>query len=95
MAEADKPAAGTPEEVAAAEAAAAAEALRPIIVVKKIIDKVRSIWAGDRAYIQHGSGGRSQRNEAIKREHGAGERIPYLMRKYQPSERRIIQILYD
>ncbi len=36
MAEADKPAAGTPEEVAAAEAAAA-EALRPIIVVKKII----------------------------------------------------------
>lgn len=37
MAEADKPAAGTPEEVAAAEAAAAAEALRPIIVVKKII----------------------------------------------------------
>ena len=37
MAEADKPATGTPEEVAAAEAAAAAEALRPIIVIKKII----------------------------------------------------------
>lgn len=36
MAEADKAAAGTPEEVAAAEAAAA-EALRPIIVIKKII----------------------------------------------------------
>ena len=36
MAEADKVAAGTPEEVAAAEAAAA-EALRPIIIVKKII----------------------------------------------------------
>ena len=35
MAEADKAAAGTPEEVAAA--AAAAEALRPIIIVKKII----------------------------------------------------------
>jgi chemotaxis protein MotB len=36
MAEPDKAAAGTPEEVAAAEAAAA-EALRPIIIVKKII----------------------------------------------------------
>ena len=36
MAEAEKPAAGTPEQ-AAAEAAAAAEALRPIIVIKKII----------------------------------------------------------
>jgi chemotaxis protein MotB len=36
MAEPDKAAAGTPEEIAAAEAAAA-EALRPIIIVKKII----------------------------------------------------------
>jgi chemotaxis protein MotB len=36
MAESDKAAAGTPEEIAAAEAAAA-EALRPIIIVKKII----------------------------------------------------------
>jgi chemotaxis protein MotB len=37
MAETDKATAGTPQEVAAADAAAAAEALRPIIIVKKII----------------------------------------------------------
>lgn len=54
--------------------------------------EARNRWGGDRPYIQR-IGGRSQRNDAIRRDHEAGERTAYLARKYQLTERRIIQIL--
>ena len=61
-------------------------------LAEKVNAEARDRWGGDRSYIQR-VGGRSQRNESIKREHRAGERVPYLARKYQLTERRIIQIL--
>ncbi len=56
--------------------------------------QIRERWGGDRPYISRRPGaGRSARNEAIHRDHRAGERIPLLARRYELTERRIIQIL--
>jgi Mor family transcriptional regulator len=56
----------------------------------------RERWGGDRPYIGRRSGqGRSGRNDAIRREHQAGERVPYLARRYQLTERRILQIISE
>lgn len=62
--------------------------------IKQAEAQIRERWGGDRPYISRRPGaGRSERNEAIKREHRAGERIPFLARRYCLTERRIIQIL--
>lgn len=56
--------------------------------------QIRELWGGDRPYISRRPGaGRSARNEAIHRDHRSGERIPLLARRYELTERRIIQIL--
>lgn len=55
------------------------------------IDKeTREQWGGDRPYISLRRGaGRSTRNELIKRDYLAGERIPLLERRYSLSPRQI------
>lgn len=56
--------------------------------------QIRDRWGGDRPYIARRIGqGRSARNDAIRRDHRAGERVPLLARRYQISERRVQQIL--
>jgi Mor family transcriptional regulator len=58
--------------------------------------QIRERWGGDRPYIGRRPGqGRSGRNDAIRREHQAGERVPYLARRYQLTERRILQIISE
>lgn len=56
--------------------------------------QVRGAFGGERAYIsrRHGEG-RSARNEAIRRDHRNGERIPLLMRRYQLSRPQIQRII--
>ena len=55
---------------------------------------IRERWGGDRPYIAMRAGdGRSVRNDAIRRDHLAGERIPLLMRRYDLSRSRINEIL--
>lgn len=54
----------------------------------------RDAWAGDRPFIAKRDGeGRSQRNEAIVRDYLRGERITLLSRRYQITERRVLQIV--
>lgn len=56
--------------------------------------QVRAVWSGDRPYIARRAGeGKSSRNAAIKRDHQAGERLKLLARRYELSERRILQIV--
>ena len=58
--------------------------------------QIRERWGGDRPYIAIRQGdGRSARNEAIRRDHRNGERIPLLMRRYDLSRSRINEILCD
>jgi Mor family transcriptional regulator len=66
----------------------------------KVNGQFRDLWGGDRGYIQKESvrqriDTRCARNESIRREHRAGERIPYLARKYQISERQVTRVLQD
>jgi Mor family transcriptional regulator len=56
--------------------------------------QIRERWGGDRPYIAIRAGlGRSERNDAILRDHRAGERIPLLMRRYSLSRGRIYEII--
>jgi Mor family transcriptional regulator len=58
--------------------------------------QVREIWSGDRPYIAKRPGeGKSSRNASIKRDHQAGERLKLLARRYQLTERRILQIVAE
>lgn len=56
--------------------------------------QVTEEWGGDRPYIAKRLGeGRSERNEAIRRDFQRGESIPFLMRRYQLSRVTIWRIL--
>lgn len=58
--------------------------------------EVRQRWGGDRPYIARRRGeGNSARNSRIKADYLRGERIGYLSRHYDLSERRILQILKE
>ena len=59
-------------------------------VLAEVEIAVRTLYGGDRYYIQSG---RAWRDAAIRREHKAGERFPYLARKYGLSRERIRQIV--
>lgn len=55
---------------------------------------VRERWGGDRPYIARRMGeGRSQRNDAIRRDYLAGERFELLERRYGLTRRRLMQIV--
>lgn len=56
--------------------------------------QVRETFGGDRPYIARRQGdGRSARNDAIRRDHQAGERIPMLMRRYGLGRTQLHQII--
>jgi Mor family transcriptional regulator len=59
-------------------------------VLAEVEIAVRTLYGGDRYYIQSG---RALRDAAIRREHRAGERVPYLARKYGLTRQRVHQIL--
>jgi Mor family transcriptional regulator len=59
-------------------------------VLAEVEIAVRTMYGGDRYYIQSG---RALRDAAIRREHRAGERVPYLARKYGMTRQRVHQIL--
>lgn len=69
----------------------------PMQLAMKIAQQVRHDWAGDTSricYIAKATDAmRSQRNDAIIRDHLAGERIGLLSRRYGLSERRVQQII--
>ncbi len=55
-------------------------------------------WGGDRPYIGREADAqreRSRRDRALLAEHAAGERVPYLARRYRISERRVRQIITE
>jgi len=55
---------------------------------------VREHWGGDRPYIARRAGeGTSARNDAIRRDHQAGERTGLLCRRYGLTPRQIQRIL--
>lgn len=63
-------------------------------IVEAADRQVRGVFSGSRPYISRIPGeGRSARNEAIRRDHRAGERTMLLSRRYGLSERRIRQIV--
>lgn len=56
--------------------------------------QIRERWGGDRPYISRRAGeGRSARNQAIRRDHQAGERVALLERRYGLSRFQIHRIL--
>lgn len=68
-------------------------------VAEQAAQRVRHDWAGDAARIcyiaRNGEALRSQRNSAIVRDYLAGERVALLSRRYQLTERRILQIIKE
>lgn len=56
--------------------------------------EVRHRWGGDRPYIARRPGeGHSYRNEQIRRDYSRGERLALLERRYNLSQRRLLQII--
>lgn len=63
-------------------------------LARQISHDAREQWGGDRTYIARNSGqGRSERNDAIKRDYLKGEHIHLLQRRYQLSRARLWQII--
>lgn len=62
-----------------------------------VIDEVRADWAGERPYIAKSTeaarASMGARNRSIIREFKAGERVPYLARKYGISRQRVWDII--
>lgn len=55
---------------------------------------VREQWGGDRPYIAKRVGeGRSERNEAIRRDHRRGEAVALIMRRHQVSRRTVYRVV--
>lgn len=62
--------------------------------VQRFIDQFYARWEGDRVTVSRRSDLRRRaRDEAILRDYRAGERVALLSRRYELTERRIIQIL--
>lgn len=57
--------------------------------------ETREKWGGDRVYVQRKGGTLSHRNEVIKREYRAGERIALLQRRHGLSPARLWQIINE
>ena len=58
--------------------------------------EVRETWGGDRPYIARRAGqGSSARNDAIRRDHRAGERTGLLCRRYNLTPRQIQRIVRE
>lgn len=65
--------------------------LQPLAQIDR---EVRETWGGDRPYIARRAGqGSSARNDAIRRDHRAGERTGLLCRRYHLTPRQIQRIV--
>lgn len=65
-----------------------------MLPLAQIDREVRDHWGGDRAYIARRAGeGSSARNDAIRRDHRAGERTGLLCRRYHLTPRQIQRIV--
>ena len=65
-------------------------------VVDEADRHARSLFGSTKPYVARRQGdGRSERNDDIRRDYRNGERLPYLVRKYRLTERRICQILAE
>ena len=62
-------------------------------IAAQVANETRDRWGGDRVYIQRKGGTLSTRNANIKRDHQAGERIPFLERRYGLSKARLWAII--
>lgn len=71
--------------------------LWPELSAQKLLQAERQIrerWGGDRPYVAIRPGsGRSERNDRIRRDHQAGERIPLLERRYGLTRSQLHRIL--
>jgi Mor family transcriptional regulator len=78
-------------------ATAAASANKGVLtseLAEKIEREVRADWGGDRVFIPKRAGdGHSGRNSRIMRDYLNGERLALLERRYQITQRRILQII--
>ena len=66
------------------------QALAPGIDTDPVSAHIRQVFGGQRMYVVHD---RKHRNDAIRRDHQAGERVPLLMRRYGLSRATILRIL--
>ena len=67
--------------------------LQPLAQVDR---EVRETWGGERLWIARRAGqGHSARNDAIRRDHHAGDHTGLLCRRYQLTRQRIHQILRE
>lgn len=63
-------------------------------IVQAVERQVRDTFGGDEVWVSKGMAEqRKQRDEQIKRDYIAGERIELLMRRYELSKRRLFQIV--
>lgn len=63
-------------------------------MLDKVARDAREAWGGDRVFISKRPGeGRSERNQSILRDYQRGERLGLLARRYNLTERRILQII--
>lgn len=57
--------------------------------------QVRETWGGDRVYVPRRAGaGRSERNDRIRQDFARGERLGLLSRRYNLTERQLLNILH-
>lgn len=66
-------------------------ALAPGIDTAPVSTHIRQVFGGQSVYVVQQD--RKRRNEAIRRDHHAGERVPLLMRRYGLSRATILRIL--
>lgn len=63
-------------------------------LARQVEQSVRRDWGGDRVFIARREGeGRSQRNDAIRRDYLAGERLALLERRYGLSQRQLLRVI--
>lgn len=62
-------------------------------MAEQVEKKARDKWGGDKVYIQRRGGMKSHRNDCIRRDYQAGERIELLERRYQLKASRLWEII--
>lgn len=63
-------------------------------IVRRIDRETRETWGGDRVYVARRAGdGKSERNEAIRRDHRSGDHVGLLARRYGISKWQVARIV--
>jgi hypothetical protein len=63
------------------------------VIASRANQQTKRIFGGDRLYIPKGSSGRSERDDAIRRDRGAGVKISALSQRYGLGKSRLWQII--